>query len=78
MATRWPWAANARAVARPMPRLPPVMNTERLVGGGVVTASTVSEQIPECYCSGRPDVGTRVAHTEQAARPSQAGFRTSI
>ena len=29
IATRWPSAANARAIARPMPRLPPVTRTVR-------------------------------------------------
>ncbi len=30
-ATRWPWATNSRAIAYPMPRLPPVTRTVRLV-----------------------------------------------
>ena len=32
IATLSPFAANARAIARPMPRLPPVTSTERLTG----------------------------------------------
>ena len=35
IATRWPSAANASAIARPMPRLPPVTRTVRWVKGGV-------------------------------------------
>ena len=37
-ATRSPWAMNASAIARPMPRLPPVIRTER--GSGPVAEFT--------------------------------------
>ena len=30
-ATRWPWATNSSAIAKPMPRLPPVTRTVRAV-----------------------------------------------
>jgi hypothetical protein len=43
-ATRSPWAANARAMARPIPRLPPVTSTVRATGPPHCRRSVGSER----------------------------------
>ena len=53
-ATRWPAAANASAIARPIPRLPPVTSTVR-----AVNAHPFPVKLPGAYRgrAGRPLVG---------------------
>ena len=54
-ATRWPWATNSRAIAYPMPRLPPVTRTVRLV----VMMDSVSSVLVRRAHRARPSIEAR-------------------
>ena len=66
--TRCPASANALAMARPMPRLPPVTSTERPVAGSGTVTSISSDLAP-----GR--AGSRAAGSHGRAAPPERPYR---